>query len=86
MTELTGDAAPCSQLCYCARPGLLAEIARLRANCERWEKTACDAVEDVLRLRAAFKDILLIDGKRLTARQRYAQAATLSERALGTHA
>lgn len=37
------------------------------------------------RLRAAFKDILLLDGKQLTARQKYAHAAILAERALDPH-
>lgn len=31
MTELTGDDAPCSDLCYCERAANRAEIERLRA-------------------------------------------------------
>lgn len=30
MKELTGDAAPCSHVCYCARPGMLAELTKTR--------------------------------------------------------
>lgn len=65
--------------------GCKQELVRLREAKRMAGLIADERSKENVALRAALTDILLLDGKQLTARQKYAHAATLSERALGTH-